>query len=309
MLFLWIGNVGLSYGLNFESVKQKYLPLVNATNLNSIATNSSEFKQITHGYHYSFETAIAKMTYLQNGISTLGAVDMVYFLHVSDTQSVDKTLVVTIDPNHKIFGTTQYSPWNVPIWYPLPAMTSFPYQQNHTEQKIDINKLVNIVPPAPLEQVKNGVISNDVDCFQGIQSLELIFKAEDKSPACVRDMTANYLIKRGWAMNQPNDESINLFAEKPSVNVRNETITVTMILDIKIDNAQKLSPPLSVVTRYTNGTIYQIQQISMNTIPLDGNYKYNLSMTSTNPDDIFGYHQIDVIHNGNTSQISVDITK
>ncbi len=32
-------------------------------------------------------------------------------------------------------------------------------------------------------------------------------------------------------------------------------------------------------------------------------------MTSVNANDIFGRHQIDVVHNDNTNQISVDIEK
>ncbi|MDE2589894.1 MAG: hypothetical protein KGL95_09560, partial [Patescibacteria group bacterium] len=48
----------------------------------------------------------------------------------------------------------------------------------------------------PLEQFKSGIPVQDVKCNQGLQ---LIFKAEDLSPACVKPNTAQKLIERGWA--------------------------------------------------------------------------------------------------------------
>lgn len=309
IFFLMIGSVSHSYALNFDSVKKKYLPLVNVTDLHNFITNNSEFKKITHGYDYEFETALAHMTYLQNDSYTIGPVDIVYFLYESHS-IVNKTLAVTVGPDNNLLGMKQYSPWDAPIWYPRPALSHIPIAQNRTEQKIDINNLVNIMPPDPLDQVKHGVSTNDVDCFHGIQNLYLVIKVEDGSPACVRQDTVTYLINRGWALSQTTNESISISAQKPAIyHNSNGTVTVTVPLDIKIDNMQKLSQPLSVVIRYTNGTIYQSQQISMNSIPANGSYKYDVTMTSNNPDDIFGHHSINVIHYGNVSQISVDVTK
>ncbi|MDE1863723.1 MAG: hypothetical protein KGI33_12575, partial [Thaumarchaeota archaeon] len=48
----------------------------------------------------------------------------------------------------------------------------------------------------PLEQLNTGTAANDVKCNDGLQ---LIIKAEDGSPACVRKETASALILRGWA--------------------------------------------------------------------------------------------------------------
>jgi hypothetical protein len=59
------------------------------------------------------------------------------------------------------------------------------------------------VVESPLKQIKSGILAKNVTCNQG---LELIFKAEDSSPACVNPDTAQKLIERGWATNisQPN---------------------------------------------------------------------------------------------------------
>src|SRR5574340_763899 len=47
----------------------------------------------------------------------------------------------------------------------------------------------------PLQQFKSGVAANDVKCGQGLQ---LVIKAKDSSPACVKSGTATKLVERGW---------------------------------------------------------------------------------------------------------------
>ena len=49
--------------------------------------------------------------------------------------------------------------------------------------------------PLPLKQFKSGIAANDVKCGQGLQ---LVIKAEDGSPACVKSDTLSKLIERGW---------------------------------------------------------------------------------------------------------------
>lgn len=51
----------------------------------------------------------------------------------------------------------------------------------------------------PLEQVKSGITPQDVACKEGLQ---LVIKAEDNSPACVKLDVAYVLIKRGWAASE-----------------------------------------------------------------------------------------------------------
>ncbi len=67
----------------------------------------------------------------------------------------------------------------------------FTILDNNTETKtITETKL------SPLKQFKSGIPATKVTCNQGLQ---LILKAEDGSPACVKSDTAQKLIKRGWA--------------------------------------------------------------------------------------------------------------
>lgn len=50
----------------------------------------------------------------------------------------------------------------------------------------------------PLEQSEHGVMAKNITCSKGLQ---LIFKAKDSSPACVKPDTVQKLIERGWAAN------------------------------------------------------------------------------------------------------------
>lgn len=51
-----------------------------------------------------------------------------------------------------------------------------------------------LIPP-PLHQLKNGISAYDVKCKQ---TLELVIKKSDHSPACVKPQTAQRLVERGW---------------------------------------------------------------------------------------------------------------
>ena len=51
-------------------------------------------------------------------------------------------------------------------------------------------------PLFPLKQFKSGIAAKDVKCEPGLQ---LVIKAEDGSPACIKPNDAIMLVKRGWA--------------------------------------------------------------------------------------------------------------
>lgn len=67
----------------------------------------------------------------------------------------------------------------------------FVVPENNATTKIDHANLL-----LPLKQFKSGIAPNNVSCNNGLQ---LILKAEDSSPACVKPDTSNILIERGWA--------------------------------------------------------------------------------------------------------------
>lgn len=49
---------------------------------------------------------------------------------------------------------------------------------------------------SPLKQFESGISPQDVKCKEGLQ---LVLKAEDGSPACVKPDTVSKLVERGWA--------------------------------------------------------------------------------------------------------------
>jgi len=63
------------------------------------------------------------------------------------------------------------------------------------EQTIEQSEPVLTEQMSPRKQSAQGISSNEVNCNEG---LELIFKY-DGSPACVTDLTAEKLVKRGWS--------------------------------------------------------------------------------------------------------------
>lgn len=48
---------------------------------------------------------------------------------------------------------------------------------------------------SPLQQFKSGIVAHAVTCKQGF---ELLIKSTDGSPACVKPMTTEKLVQRGW---------------------------------------------------------------------------------------------------------------
>jgi hypothetical protein len=52
---------------------------------------------------------------------------------------------------------------------------------------------INVLPPR--KQMTKGVLADEINCKE---SLQLIFKSRDNSPACVKPQTAQNLVERGW---------------------------------------------------------------------------------------------------------------
>ena len=63
-----------------------------------------------------------------------------------------------------------------------------------------ISDYLEILPVSgsPLKQIPSGVNPNFVICKE---DFELVFKAVDNSPVCVKPTTAEKLIQKGWTNN------------------------------------------------------------------------------------------------------------
>jgi hypothetical protein len=156
-------------------------------------------------------------------------------------------IVQRLDPDAKITATSPYIDlvYNATMTGNTNATVIFPYNvwdkttQSNVEKTISksfqfmiydhntgIPSLNYVEHPAmilidsPLKQVQSGIATKNVKCNTGFQ---LIFKAKDNSPACVKPQTAQKLVERGWG-----------------------TIVIS---PIQIQN----QPPLSNATNYTVG--------------------------------------------------------
>ncbi|MDE1843363.1 MAG: hypothetical protein KGH95_06915, partial [Thaumarchaeota archaeon] len=110
----------------------------------------------------------------------------------------------------------------------------------HVHVKIAVNSTLNnsseiknvkAITPSPLKQFKSGIATNDIKCVQGFQ---LVTKAEDGSPACVKPDTAYRLILKGWAKEfiqsvQATSSDLCGGIEVPSGNLRTGIVPVLMM--------------------------------------------------------------------------------
>lgn len=86
--------------------------------------------------------------------------------------------------------------------YPPPPPPPHIFSNKKINNNALISPALHVPPPPdvlqtlpPLVQLNYGVPAKDVKCKQGLQ---LVIKAEDGSPACVKPDTAQKLIERGW---------------------------------------------------------------------------------------------------------------
>ena len=169
---------------------------------------------------------------------------------------------------------------------------------------------------SPLKQFKSGISASDVQCTQG---LELVTKAEDSSPACVKPDTAQKLIERGWAkitvtianldvvesnMTQTSKESIRIIPEYPistGIN-KNGTITDSETIEILFDNFKQTNSSLVIQILNPQGTIYRVDNIPHNDIQSDGFYKYQIYIKGNQ--SAMGQYKVIVTHDNATASIS-----
>lgn len=136
---------------------------------------------------------------------------------------------------------------------------------------------------SPLKQFKSGTPALDVKCNDGLQ---LIIKAEDASPACVKPDTAQILTERGWAWNYANvvgKESISLSAYQGVSNeafYNNGTVASNFTINVNINNFKPSNASLVLQVYYNDGILYKTVIVPSGMIQPDGFYKYQLTAIS-----------------------------
>lgn len=159
--------------------------------------------------HIYIEDANGKMPYFPLTFHTAVIHDDDVWNSYPEPRQVPVTLSITNEDGGKlVFNQTQ----NVEIpacsgpgkvqWNFVPVQVSN-YVATVTDYKYKVSMIFNTMSdithsvfPSPVEQTRLGVIPDNVNCSEG---LWLLIKAEDASPACVTQDTAQKLIERGWA--------------------------------------------------------------------------------------------------------------
>lgn len=103
--------------------------------------------------------------------------------------------------NANATATFRYSVWDQTAQSSVEHTVSKPFQfvisGSNAAITLDVTgqPATNKIAP-PFVQIRSGISAQDVRCEQGFQ---IVIKAEDNSPYCVRPDTAAILVERGWA--------------------------------------------------------------------------------------------------------------
>jgi len=138
---------------------------------------------------------------------------------------------------------------------------------------------------SPLKQFKSGVAIKNISCNQDLQ---LVTKAEDGSPACVKSDTAQSLVKRGWALPGPKDFGYNPGrgpATLEQQSSENSTKLNHVIDIISISGTGSLPNPGGPEIQLTLMNIGTKPVTNLNaTLVLNNNYTFNFKdVTESNP--------------------------
>jgi streptogramin lyase len=188
-------NNGTSIGSNSTQSKEIQLNQ-NSTALDAaikLASSSPQFQSLVKGYNYTFSSDFEESGPLSTGgigLTDHGFAFELYSGPVIPGKAV-KVVEVLEDPTlTKILKVISY----LAVYEGGPAIPSVT-PTNSTVSNAQNNTLLS-----PLEQFKTGTPASDVKCNVGLQ---LVFKAEDGSPACVKPEDVAKLVARGWAVANP----------------------------------------------------------------------------------------------------------
>lgn len=119
------------------------------------------------------------------------------FIHGQDNMNVT-SITIGLEKNHNVMVSSEDSP----------VLKNGTFYANFTLPRDSDAKYWSLVSGplhqdlyfkpvylSPLKQFKSGISANNVKCEQGLQ---LVIKAKDDSPACVKQDAVQKLIERGW---------------------------------------------------------------------------------------------------------------
>jgi len=111
--------------------------------------------------------------------------------------TLSHTLHVGLNPYNSDVSPEEYVQKVRQVIGDLPVKIGLVYVIEEGQETNSVNPIKIHSIPSPLKQIKAGIMSNVVQCKEG---LELIFKPDGISPACVTPQTFGKLIERGWVI-------------------------------------------------------------------------------------------------------------
>lgn len=182
------------YGSGF-SLSEHYPP-TNDTQLELLVMNSTEFKEKTLGYNYTSLGVDYNWLPKGNNYYDFGGARVSFA--ITGFNGTEKGVAFNLNQTKQITSIFEYDVHNPPAGYRTDTKygNGLIYGVGNNENIIKHQVTNSITVLSPLQQFKSGIAAHSVTCKQ---SLGLIFKAEDGSPACVTPTTANILAERGWA--------------------------------------------------------------------------------------------------------------
>jgi hypothetical protein len=190
-----IGTVYAQYGSGF-SLSEHYPP-TNDTELELLVVNSTEFKEKTMGYSYTSLGVDYNWISKGNNYYDFGGARVSFV--IAGLNGTEKGVAFNLNQTKQITSVFEYNVHNPPAGYRVD--TKYGNGLITGPSKNGTGTIPNQSPKPskmlfPLEQFKSGIAANNVKCDNNLQ---LVVKAEDGSPACVKPTTSNILIERGWA--------------------------------------------------------------------------------------------------------------
>ena len=268
------------YGPGFYTVD--HYPPTNDTKLELLVMNSTEFKQRTSGYNYTF--AGVDYDWISKGDNNydFGGARVTFFVLGNNTT---KGEAFNLDSQMNVKNVFQYNADKPPAGYRTDICMSCPLIPG-TKPECCGPAYVSPVLDTPLKQFRTGVPAKDVKCKQG---LELLMKSHDGVPACVKSTSVQRLLGQGWInpynFNEENTdkESISLSAYQgvsSEAFYSNGTVASNFTINVNMNNFKPSNASLVLQVYYNDGTLYKTITVSSDLIQPDGFYKYNLIAAS-----------------------------
>jgi len=214
-------GIGTAYAYSSAGIPETHYPPTNDTKLELLVMNSTEFKERTTGYNYTLAGIDNNWIPKASNYYDFGGARVTFMVWGFDNGTV-KGVAFNLDPQLKIKSIFEYNGDNPPAGYYTDRCSGcFLGVFNSTKQLVEPKNVLE----SPLKQFKSGIAANDVKCKQDLQ---LIIKAEDETPTCVKLQTAQKLVERGWGWAMQTIDSLKPLLPNRIIGLENDTGIVTL---------------------------------------------------------------------------------